>query len=284
MTNSEATSGKKLFFGLFIFPLLIAVGMAVFLCTVVLLTHEEETPETLLVSLKKSSPGKRWQKAFELSNEINRHPQTMENESLRREMVQILMDAEHFDEKTRGYMALALSHRDSDETLEALREILKEPGDELKGYSLWAIGLLRRKEAAPDVEALLNSDSADVRKIAVYVLGVIDSKSSVPKLESSLNDPSADVRWNAALALARLGNAQGYPVLVSMLERETLSSQAGLGEAQIEAVMVNATKGLALIQKPESIKILQSLSRRDKNLKVRQAAMNALQNLEKIST
>ena len=70
----KPASGRKLFYGLFIFPLIIAVGMAVLLCTVVLLTKEAETPESLITAIKTGAPSKRWQKAFELSNEINQGP------------------------------------------------------------------------------------------------------------------------------------------------------------------------------------------------------------------
>ena len=63
---------------------------------------------------------------------------------------------------------------------------------------------------------------------------------------------------------------------MKMLERESLASTPDMGEDQIEAVMTNAAKGLALIRKPESIKILESVSRHDKNMKVRQAALYAL--------
>ena len=275
--NSE----RKLFFGLFIFPLLIAVGMAVMLCTVVLMTYEQQTPESLLESLKKSSPAKRWQKAFELSNEINRHPDKINNPSIRSEMIQILKDTENFDVKTRGYMALALARHDSDETFQALRDTLKAPEDEIKVYSLWSLGILKRKEAAEDIELLLTNESAEIRKIAAYVLGAIDAQDSVYKLKPLLKDESADVRWNAALAMARLGSGDGYNVLISMLERETLSKET-VNDEQLETVMINATKGLVLIQKPESIKILKSLSEHDKSLRVRQAALNALQHLEKI--
>ena len=62
---------------------------------------------------------------------------------------------------------------------------------------------------------------------------------------------------------------------MKMLERQDLSSE-GLNEDQTEAVMTNAAKGLALIRKPESIKILESVSRHDKNMRVRQAAILAL--------
>ena len=61
-----------------------------------------------------------------------------------------------------------------------------------------------------------------------------------------------------------------------MLKRNELASKYDMLEEQIEAVMTNAAKGLALIQRPESIKILESVSHHDKNMKVRQAAMDAI--------
>ena len=52
--NTEVipNSRRKVFFGLFVFPMLIAVTMAVLLSAIVLLTHEEETPESLITAIK----------------------------------------------------------------------------------------------------------------------------------------------------------------------------------------------------------------------------------------
>src|SRR3989338_1187957 len=102
----QTDSGRKLFYGLFIFPLLIAVGMAVFLCGVVILTHEEESAESLITAIKTGAPSKRWQKAFELSNELNQKKDSLRSEGLMREIISILGDSKRYDVKTRGYMAL----------------------------------------------------------------------------------------------------------------------------------------------------------------------------------
>ena len=108
-SKSEKQSSRKLFYGLFIFPLLIAVGMAVLLCTVVLLTREAETPESLITSIKTGSPSKRWQKAFELSNELNQGRGLIREAGLMKEVIHILNEREEYDSKTRAYMAIALS-------------------------------------------------------------------------------------------------------------------------------------------------------------------------------
>ncbi len=267
---------RKLFFGLFVFPLMIAVGMAILLCAVVLMTHEKETPDTLIAAIKKSSPSKRWQKAFELSNELNRKRPELRDKSILNEILQIAQTPERYDAKTRGYMVVALTHFDEPESRACLRKVLSDPNDELRLYVLWSLGVLHDTAAAPEVASYLKSESSDVRKTAAYVLGVLGQDESRAGLRALLNDSVADVRWNAALALARLHDDAGFDVLIKMLGRQDLTLQYRMNEDQIEAVMTNAAKGLALIRKPESIKILTSVSHSDKNMKIRQAAMHAL--------
>jgi len=272
---------RKLFFGLFVFPLIIAVGMAVLLCGVVLLTAEKETPETLIGAIKSGSPSKRWEKAFELSNDLSQNrPDVVRDARLQEEIIYILGDGRDYDPKTRSYMAMALSHFPGPRSVSALRTTLKENSDEVRTSVLWALGAMGAGEASGDIEAFLTSDEPELRKVSVYILGAIGKKGEAPKLRPLLNDSNEDVRWNAALALARLGDSSGYPVLVQMTDRAHFSA-LNMDESQTEPVMLNAIRGLALIQKPESIKIFKSLAQNDKNMKVRQAAIEAMHYQEK---
>ena len=279
MSESEQkimNPGRKLFFGLFIFPLIIAVGMTVLLCAVVLMTSEKETPESLVGAIKSGSPSKRWQKAFELSNELNqKNASGIRDSALRTEIIYIATDSRDYDAKTRSYMAMALGRFSGPEPVAALRSLLKEDSPEIQIASMWSLGSMNAREAAPDVEIFLKSDQPELRKTAVYIMGVLGAKETAVKLKPLLNDASADVRWNAALALARLGDDSGFPVLKEMVNR-SIYEPLGMDETQIEPVMINAIRGLALIQKPESIKILESLAGGDKNMKVRQAAIDAV--------
>jgi len=275
----KPNTGRKLFFGLFIFPLVIAVGMAVLLCSVIFLTHEEETPESLISAIKTGSPSKRWQKAFELSNELNRSRGNLRNESVMREIVHILGEPARYDAKTRGYMAIALGHFKHPEAVSALKNSLKDPSPEVQLYSLWSLGILEARSEAAEIRTFLKSENHEIRKMAAHILGIVGGPGAVSDLKPLLIDPIPDVRWNAALSLARLGDDSGLPVLSKMLERGELSS-LNMSEAEIEIAMINATKGLALIKKPESIKILEITARSEKSLKIRQAAMNAL-NIQK---
>ncbi len=280
MINSEPNkdSGRKLFYGLFIFPLLIAVGMAVLLCTVVLLTREAETPESLITSIKTGTPSKRWQKAFELSNELNSSHSLIREAGVMKEIIHILRDREEYDAKTRSYMAIALNRFDGADASQALQDALAaETEPEVQLYLIWALGQRGLKESAPVIRPYLNNPQEDLRKMAVYVLASLQDQDSVGPLTKLLEDPSRDVQWNSALSLARLGSDAGYPVLMKMLDRRMLAAMDGLPEVKIEEIMVNAVKGVALLNRKEAMPYLAELADKDPSLKVRQAAIEALE-------
>ena len=219
-------SRRKVFFGLFVFPMLIAVTMAVLLSGVVLLTHEEETPESLITAIKTGSPSKRWQKAFELSNELNREGGMIRSAGIMNEIIHILNDKEHYDAKTRAYMTMALSRFQNEDAKMALRKALRQTDDtedpQLALFLMWAIGNFKDPEAAQEIARFLTSTHDDLRKTAAYVLGALGDKQVIPQLKRSLEDPVVDVRWNATLSLARLGDASGRDTLFQMLDRSHL--------------------------------------------------------------
>ena len=266
---------RKLFFGLFLFPLLIAVGMAALLCTAVFLTHEEETPETLIAAIKSGSPSKRWQKAFELSNELNHKPEMIRDKGTMNEIIHILSDPAHYDAKTRSYMAMALTRFKEPLAVEALEARLKVEEPELQLYLLWALGVMDASKSIRDVEPFLAHENPDLRKMAAYVSGVLGDKKTISKLKPLLNDSVADVSWNAALSLARLGDDSGREVLVKMLDRSALASSYQMPKDRIEKIMINAIKGLARLKRSDSLPLFESLAQEDESLSVRQAAIEA---------
>lgn len=279
MTSSETPkgSGRKLFYGLFIFPLLIVVGMLVLLCTVLFLTHEAETPESLITSIKTGSPSKRWQKAFELSNELNRPRSLLRESGVMKEVIHILNDRENYDGKTRAFMAMAVSRFEEAEAGRALEETLRsETEPEVQLHLLWALGARKQVEARPLVESFLQNERQDLKITAAYVLGILGDRQSAVLIEPLLSDEARDVRWNAALSLARLESPAGYEELLKMLDRKTLAAYGDLSNSEVEQIMVNAAKGVALLEKPETEPVLARLADEDPSLKVREAALQAL--------
>ena len=267
---------RKVLFGLFVFPLLIALTMVILLGSIVFLTHEEDTPESMITAIKTGSPSKRWQKAFELSNELNTNPELIRSEGLRNEMIHILKESSHYDGKTRGFIAMALRHFNHPNVIEVLTLSLKDPVEDVQIYSLWSLGHLKSYESTPQILPLLQNESPDIRKMAVYVLGVLKNQSNRSHIRPLLSDDVLDVRWNAALSLAQLGNDDGIEILLSMLNRTQLENEYELDEQTIEIAMVNAIKGLSHISSAKKYDIVSQLSLNDPNLKVREAAIKYL--------
>jgi HEAT repeat protein len=275
---------RKVFFGLFVFPMLIAVTMAVLLSSIVLLTREDETPESLITAIKTGTPSKRWQKAFELSNELNAEGGLIRSEGIMSEVIHVLNDKTRYDAKTRSYMAMALSRFQNAEAEAALLDALSATDDledpSVPLFLMWGIGNLEHSGPAPEaartVSRFLESEHGDLRKGAAYILGVLGDASVISQLKIALEDSIADVRWNAALSLARLGDDSGLEVLLEMVDRKHLHLAHQLSEAETETIMVNAVKGLGLINHPDALPIVEEISKTDQSLKVRQVALTAL--------
>ncbi len=276
-TIPKQDSGRKLFYGLFIFPLLIAAGMAVLLCTVVLLTQESESPESLITAIKTGTPSKRWQKAFELSNELNQGRGLLRTSGVMKEIIHILNSRQEYDAKTRAYMAVALTHFEEPEVVPALRAALAEETEaDVQVFLLWALGTLKAAEAEEQILAFLNDERADIRKMAAYVLGSLGSGQSVVPLSLLIEDTVRDVRWNAALSLARLGSDAGYQELLKMIDRRSLEAAGDLTPETVEEIMTSAVKGIALLGRNDAVPVIETLAADDVSLKVRQAAIESL--------
>jgi len=276
-SQTKEGSGRKLFFGLFIFPLLIAVGMAVLLCTVVLLTRESETPESLIASIKTGSPSKRWQKAFELSNELNQGRGMIRASGVMKEVIHILNSRDEYDSRTRSYMAIALSRFEDPEVVPAIEATLQsETEPDVQLYLIWGLGVKGSAESAKQVASFLGNEDKELRKMASYVLGVLGNQKVTGDLKPLLADEDRDVRWNSALSLARLGNDAGYDELLKMVDRKHLNAYDQLDPEKMEEIMVNAIRGIVLLNRSDSVSVLVELADHDSSLKVRQAALESL--------
>ena len=107
-------------------------------------------------------------------------------------------------------------------------------------------------------------------------------------LRTALEDPVADVRWNAAIALARHGNREGVAVLKQMLDRGYLAqSVAGAAQAGADIdpageVMISSLQAVASLRETSLRAEVESISREDKNMRVRQAALEVLKVIQNL--
>ena len=132
---------------------------------------------------------------------------------------------------------------------------------------------------------MYQSEDAGVRKMAVYALGSMPVDAGNDTLVKALEDAEPDVQWNAAIALARHGRHEGVPVLRRMLDRAyvernvTRQPQARDEVDPVGEVMISGLRAIAALKAGDVSEQVKALSTDDQNLKVRQAAIEALKNL-----
>ncbi len=144
------------------------------------------------------------------------------------------------------------------------------------------MGSLGDERAVEPLVELVQHDDPGLRKMAVYSLGTLGAEEARATLQAALGDYEIDVAWNAAIALAKLGDDSGRDRIFQMLDREFLSSVADMTEEQRSEAMMNAMKGAVLLGDPSFQSSLTEISEQDPNLKVRQAAFEALAQLDKL--
>jgi len=273
----EDTGGPlRVFLGLFLVPLLV-----VLLCVAIFIgfgwiAYDRHTTSDYLNDLRSSWRPRRAQAAYELSKILIADPAAMEDQpEVRAEMRKFFQEAE--DPEMRKYLALVLGYTGDPEAGPLLVEALDEADSEMRIYALWALGALGDPQALEPLLESLGDEDPGIRKTAAYALGEIGERAALEPLAVMLEDPVADVRWNAALALARLGSGNAIPVLRQMVDRSLVSQVPEITPAQADDVMIGAVAALAALQDSGSRDLLESLAREDPSLKVRQAAIDALE-------
>ena len=163
-----------------------------------------------------------------------------------------------------------------------LTKALDDPDGEARISAIWALGASGDEAVVPKLLPLYQSTDAGIRKMTVYALGALPGQSQDETLRAALQDSTPDVRWNAAVALARHGSPDGVPVLRQMLDRESVEHMVKrdvrVDEHQdpFADVMISGLRAIAALKAPSLNPTVETLSRQDRSLRVRQAALEAL--------
>ncbi len=230
-----------------------------------------------------------WQAAFELSRLIPIEDPKRRDERFVPELLSLFETTRDEDPRLRGYLALCLGELRDRRAVDALLKTLHDSDLQTRVYAVWALGAIGEPRAVPAVIPLLSSEEPDLRKIAAYALGSLEAPQAVAELRALLNDPVEDVAWNAALALARQNDRSGLPLLARMIERSYLDSvarpdEAGrprvLAEEQKEEAILNALRSMRRLGDRGHLDAVRRVRDTDPSLRVRQAAFEALHDLE----
>ena len=273
--EEPGASPLRQFLGLFVVPLLVVLlCVAVFIGFGYIALDRQKTSD-YLNDLQAGWKPRRVQAAYELSKILVADPHALDEEpGARAELRRLFKETDDAD--LRRYLALVLGRTRDPQAVPLLTAALKDGDDRTRIYALWALGALGDRSAREPLVATLADPDPGIRKTAAYALGEVGDKSVIPRLEPLLADGTPDVRWNAALSLARLGSDAGVPVLETMADRRLLGQVPEITPEQQEEAMVSALHALAAVAGEGERPLFVRLSREDPNLKVRQAALEAL--------
>ena len=285
VARSPLAAAPALAVQFFLIPLsVVAVTAAIYVGFRSLLA-DDRTAQDYLIEIRTGGDNRRWPAAYELSRLMADPAVRAADKTLVPGLVQAFEESASADPRVRRYLALALGRIDRPappKAVQLLTAALDDPDSETRISAIWALGSIGDASAIAPIEQLYGSDDAGIRKMVVYSLGAMPDARSSPVLATALNDPAADVPWNAAVALARHGRREGLPVIRRMLDRTYLEQSV---KAQVEAdadvdpvgaVMISGLQAAAALREPSLRDPVEMISRSDKSMKVRQAAIEAL--------
>ncbi len=253
------------------------------------LLSDNRSAEEYLTDIRSGGSNRRWPAAYELSR-LMANPEFVEKEEakLAPELTKAFAESKNDDPRVRQYLALTLGRLTPPIPADArqlLIEALNDKDSQTRISAIWALGSTGDASVAGEIERQFQSEDAGVRKMSVYALGSMPIGTGNETLVKALEDEQADVQWNAAIALARHGRHEGVPVLRRMLDRAyvernvTRQPQPREEVDPVGEVMISGLRAIAALKESTLSEQVRALSTEDHNLKVRQAAIEALKNL-----
>jgi len=251
------------------------------------LLADDRTAEDYLTEIRNGGTNRRWPAAYELSR-MMAEPKVRADPRLGPALVKALEESKDGDPRVRRYLALALGRLDPPlpaAAVAGLTRTLDDADSEARISAIWALGSSGDASVVPRLQPLYESPDAGIRKMVVYALGALPGDAQILTLRTALQDSAADVRWNAAVALARHGSHEGVSVLGQMLDRSYLEQtikrdvRQDENEDPIADVLISGLRAAAALRDQTLKPSVASLSRQDRSMKVRQAAMEALREM-----
>jgi HEAT repeat protein len=248
------------------------------------LLADDRTATEYLAEIRTGGTNRRWPAAYELSR-LMADPAVRDDRTLGPALVEAFKASASDDPKVRTYLALAIGRLEAPlppDAVAALTEALAASEGETQVSVIWALGSSGDPAAVSTLQPLYQSSDAGIRKMVVYALGALPGDTQVVTLRTALQDPAPDVRWNAAVALARHDRRDGVPVIREMLDRAFVEGKVTVegrqrGDADpVADVLISGLRAAAALREESLRGTIEALSERDRSVKVRQAALEAL--------
>lgn len=275
--NEEKPFFRIIVHSFFVVPFLIAVFCVLLFTAVSLLTKGQHTAYDFLADIKTGGLTRRWQGAFELSRILANPGLVPREERFSSGLIDAFEHARYDDDRIRQYLALAMGRTANPVFVKPLLTALKEEKQENLAALIYALGMLRQKEAVPALHVFLEHPQARIRSITVVALGNIADARSDSVLLKALADPEPNVQWGAAVSLAKMGDASGKGILLNMLDRGYLSRFPEVDPEEQNNLVLAVLDAAASLKDVALNERIGELARNDSNMMVRSAALRAAQ-------
>ena len=267
-----------LFYSFFLIPFMIAVFGAVFFLLFKFITYETNNAEDLLNQVKVGSASKRWQSAFELAKVLNDPDGEPLSDSFKDQLVTAYERSIHDDPLVRSYLAMAMGSTKDTTFGNVLINGLKDETLEPRIAAIQALGMIQYKPAVKPMGDLIQKTDTETERLSATIsLGMIGDKSAVPSLERLLEDEQANIRWDAAIALAKMGEKSGAYIIEGLLDREYLNQFKQVDPIEQSRVLMVAINTASILFDKRFESKLTFLSKNDRDLSIRDAAIKALE-------
>ena len=283
-TRNPLVAAPALAVQFFLIPLaVVAIAASVYIGFRALVSDDHSATD-YLAEVRSGGSSRRWPAAYELSR-MMADPKVRADRSLGPALVSAFEAAKDDDPRVQRYLALAIGRLDPPmpaNAVEALTRTLSAPDSEARIGAIWALGSSGDASVVPTLQPFYESPDAGIRKMVVYALGALPGDAQTATLRAALQDAAPDVRWNAAVALSRHGSHDGVAVLRQMLDRpyveRAVKRDAHEAEEQdpVADVMIGGLRAAASLKDDALKASVTSLSQRDRSMRVRQAALEAL--------
>ena len=285
LSEKAATADNEIgswtdFAKLFITPFFIAAAAIGLFFSFTFFFSESKDRFDYLESIKIGGASNRWHSAFMLSKILRANYDEPVDDRFMNELLSIYKNAKSDDPRVRRYLTLALGHISDPRSIESLKDATLDADDETRLYALWSLGKLGTKNVHEDLENFLSDPDPGMRKLSAHLLGSVEGGNPEIALKVALSDPVDDVKWNAALSLAKRGDKAGLEVLEMMLDREYLHRHDQMDESLKEVTIQSAIIAIGNLHEVVLKEKLEALRDSDPSMKVRQAAIDALNMFE----
>jgi HEAT repeat protein len=271
----DPETGWSLFIKLFIVPAaIVLVALGIFFLGTMALQHPKNA-EQYLQELRSDNTNHRWQAAFELSRILNSGENIEMDQNLRAQLVQTFADSKKDDPRLRQYLALILGRLKEKSAVPALSDAVKDESIDVRVYSLWALGNIEDPAGGPAALSALSDPEPGVQRMAVGALSALKYEPARDALEKELGNTNLPLRYDSAVALARLKDVKCVPTLLDML---SLKSSGPTEDELVQSAKLAGIEGYRALPDPMLMLKVRELSKNESDLKVREAALDALKN------